>query len=136
MASLEVQDRVHLLAILTIPSGQSSSLAHTPAATPKRPEAKYVRGDVMAPYDSLLIATTEDAFTGTITVGVLADAAEDPEVAANYVTLQSPPGTDVAIAADKGIVLTATPFPALAIFSTLAEGDVATFFIYGIQDDR
>lgn len=134
MASLENKDRIVLLAILTIPASNNSSLDHTPAATPKRPEAKYVRGDVLAGYDSIMIATAEDAFTGTITVRALVDNDADPEVEGNYATVQSPPGTDVAIAAQKAIVLTATPFPALAVFSSGSEADIATFFVYGVQD--
>lgn len=134
MASLANQDRIVLIGILTIPAANNSSLDHTPAPSPKRPEMKYIPGEALAPYDSILIATAEDAFTGAITVRVLADAAADPEVEANYVTLQSPPGTDVAIAAQKGIVLTATPFPALAVFSAGVEADVAQFFVYGVQD--
>jgi len=134
MASLEYQDRVQLIAILTIPASGNSSLDGAVAATPKRPHAKYVRGDDIALYDSLFIVTTEDAFTAVITVRALADAAADPEVEANYATVQSPPGTDVAIAAVKGIVLTATPFPALAVFSAGVEADAAEFFVYGVQD--
>ena len=137
MATLEVSDRVVLIAILTIPSGGDSSLDGAVASTPKRPHAKYVRGDDIAGYDSIFITTTEDAFTGTIiTVRALADSAADPEVEANYVTVQSPPGTDIVLAVTKGIVLTATPFPALAIFSNGVEADAASFFVYGVQDHQ
>jgi hypothetical protein len=137
VAQLEYQDRIVLIGILRIPSGGNSSIDFTlpTPASPKRPFAKYLPGNALAPYDSLLIATDEDVFTAAITVRVLVDAAADPEVEANYVTLQSPPGTDVTIAALKAIVLQATCFPALAIFSAGAEADDATFFIYGVQDN-
>lgn len=47
----------------------------------------------------------------------------------NWSTIQSPPGTDVAIAADKVTVLTAAPFPQFRLASSLAEAATRTFVV-------
>jgi hypothetical protein len=51
--------------------------------------------------------------------------------ATSWRTVQSPPGTDVAIAALKAIPLTEIPFPTLRIHSTLAEAADRVFTVWG-----
>ena len=76
---------------------------------------------------SLSFICQEAALTGVVTVEV-GNAYPDPT---NWATLQSPPGTDVAIAADKCVPITAVPFPALRLHSASAEGAARTFEVWG-----
>lgn len=127
---MALDPRVALIAVLKIPAGQTTTLAHTPAGGVSQ-EAKYVESAQLAGFKSVMIATPEDALTGVVTVRALYDHRADETNAANYVTVQSPPGTDVAIAATKAIVLTEVPFPAFILVSTLAEADEVVFYVYG-----
>jgi hypothetical protein len=49
---------------------------------------------------------------------------------ANFVDVQSPPGTDVIVTAGKATVLTVAPFPRLRLHSTLAEAAQRDFIVW------
>ena len=51
--------------------------------------------------------------------------------ATNWATVQSPPGTDVTLAADKAVPVTAAPFPSLRIHSAGNEGGARTWEVWG-----
>lgn len=65
--------------------------------------------------DAVLIMAP-DALTGTLTVQC------GPNADGNFVVLQSPPGTDITLAAGKAIVITDVPYPKIAVISAAAEG--------------
>lgn len=48
----------------------------------------------------------------------------------NFVTIQSPPGTDVTVDADKATVFTVTPFPQFRLHSSIAEASARTFIAW------
>ena len=62
--------------------------------------------------------------SSTITVMV------DQTGSTSWVTLQSPPGTDVEIAEGKAIVLTAIPFPRIQLQSSTGEVGTRTFYVW------
>lgn len=62
--------------------------------------------------------------TGTITVQV---SPNDPPSTTGFVTLQSPPGTDIAVAASKAITIVAYSYKQLRIHSSGAEAAERTF---------
>lgn len=120
--------RVVKIGVLKIPSGQNSSLDN---ASPASGEFKYISSVQLAGFKSVMVATPEDVLTGAVTVKVLYDHMADETAEASYVTLQSPPGTDVAIAAVKAVVLTELPFPAFIVQSAGTEADDVFFYVYG-----
>lgn len=67
------------------------------------------------------------ALTGVVTL----QTGDSDSDSATFVTVQSPPGTDVAIAAGKAIPLTEIPFPTLRLNSTLAEAADRVFTVWG-----
>lgn len=76
---------------------------------------------------SIAFICQEAALTGTVTVEI-GNAYPTPS---NWATLQSPPGTDVTVAADKVVPITAVPFPALRLHSSVAEGGTRVFDVWG-----
>ena len=76
---------------------------------------------------SLSIQCTAAALTGICTV--VTNTAEDQS--GTTTTVQSPPGTDVAIAALKAVPLSGVPFCALRIHSAAAEGAQRVFEVWG-----
>lgn len=93
---------------LTIASGQTASAELSLAAAgTRRP--------------MMLGITAPAALTGTVNLQV----ATSP--GGTFVVFQSPPGTDVAIGPSKGVSLIATPFGAIKLVSTLAEGSDRVF---------
>lgn len=48
----------------------------------------------------------------------------------NWVTIQSPPGTDVTIDADKATVFTVAPFPRFRLHSSITEASARTFIAW------
>lgn len=91
----------------------------------------------LAIYDALMLVADEASFTGTITVAVLKDPADDYTQDASWATLQSPPGTDVALAADKAIILDAPiPAPALRLESSGNEAADRSIRLYGRVEGR
>jgi hypothetical protein len=93
----------------------------------------YLTADEIGKYDALMIVCDEAALTGTVTLAVIKDLANDDETAdVSWATLQSPPGTDVAIAADKAVVVTDLPAAAIRLESSAAEAADRTFFVYGL----
>lgn len=97
------------IATFTIPNGGTDS--------------NVVSRDAFGRCRSLEIACTAAALTGVCTV----QSNDQADGSGTWVTVQSPPGTDVAIAALKGVVLTAMPFMALRIHSASAEGAQRVF---------
>lgn len=77
---------------------------------------------------SELMICAPAALTGTIT---LMSASANDSATPALVTVQSPPGTDVTIAAAKGIVLTAFPFPGIALHSSSNEVADRAFPVWG-----
>lgn len=125
---MSLDPRVVLIAILKIPAGQNSTLDYTPTVAP---EAQYVESAQLAGFKSIMIATPEDVLTGAVTVKVMYDHRLNQLDEASYLALQSPPGTDVTIAALKAIVLTEVPFPAFILQSAANEADEVVFYVYG-----
>jgi hypothetical protein len=72
-----------------------------------------------------------ETLTGTITAET-ADVAPDEVTGGSptWVTVQSPPGTDVTIEAGKATVLTVTPFPRFRLKSAIAEAGPRTFVLW------
>ena len=94
--------------------------------------ADILTADDLAGFVSLMLVAQAAAFTGTITVAVLDNTASDYTLDASWRTLQSPPATDVAIVADKAIVIdTALAAPALRLESSGAEAGDRTLYLYG-----
>jgi len=90
----------------------------------------YLTADDFAQFDAIMIVGPA-TLTGTITLATINDPASDETQDASWVTVESPPGTDIAIAADKAIVLTHLPFVAIRLESDGTEGDDRTFRVYG-----
>lgn len=106
--------RTVLIATLTIES----------AAT----DSEIVTADQLAQFSGIEIHSANSAHTGTITVE------KQSRVNVNdFRTLQSPPGTDVAIAADKVIAITQLGGPGLRLHSSGAEGATRTFYVWGVR---
>ena len=76
---------------------------------------------------SLSIQCVEAALTGVCTVQTNSAA----DGSGTWTTVQSPPGTDVAIAALKAVVVLGVPFGALRIHSAAAEGAQRVFEVWG-----
>lgn len=104
--------KISNLGTLTIASGQTDSAV--------------LDADTFRKYEALTIMGPA-ALTGTVTVQVGTTDASSP----TFVTLQSPPGTDVAIAAAKAITISPPCFPQFRMHSTGAEGADRTFVIWG-----
>lgn len=66
------------------------------------------------------------ALTGVVTVQSGSEDADN----GLFTSVQSPPGTDVTIAADKTTVLTTAPFPRIRLHSTLPEVATRTFIVW------
>lgn len=107
----------HLIATLTIPSGQDAS--------------QLVTADTYSGMEALSVVTLETAFDGTITVETMGDPDADETVDANWAAIQSPPGTDVVVAAQKAVALTITPFVAIRIKSSVNETATRTLYLWG-----
>lgn len=84
-------------------------------------------------FDALMFSTLEDAFTGTITLNVLAHPSLDAELDASYCPLHSPPGTPITIAAASAIVVTALPATGIRFESSGSEADDATIYVTGLR---
>lgn len=97
---------------ITIPSGQSNS--------------DVMDSDDFGRCESICIMVQESALTGVCTVEVGSTKEGD-----NFSTLQSPSGTDVAIAADKAIQILAPGFPSFRIHSAGTEAEDRTFIVWG-----
>lgn len=67
--------------------------------------------------------TTPAVLTGTITL----QAGSDDTTAATFTTVQSPPATDLTLAAGKTTVMTAAPFVCVRLHSGSAEASARTF---------
>lgn len=76
---------------------------------------------------SLTIQCTAAALTGVVSVQT--NTAEDQT--GTTTTVQSPPGTDITIAALKCVPLTAMAFAALRVNSAAAEGAQRVFEVWG-----
>lgn len=66
------------------------------------------------------------ALTGTVS---LQSADDDLPSGTTFATVQSPPGTDITIAAGKTTVLTALPFPRVRLQSSVNEGGTRVFVV-------
>jgi hypothetical protein len=89
--------------------------------------------DEFGAFDAIAIISDGTAQVGTVTLAALKDITLDTELDASYATVQSPPGTDVAVAADKAVVITAMPFPAIRLESSGTEIADQTYYVYGIR---
>jgi len=127
---MAIDSRAVLIAELQLPA------AATPSTLDGAGAQTFV-GNEMQGFSSIFIAI-DPASTpvGTITVMALWDPSVDETSIANYVTVQSPPGTDVAIAADKGILLKDLPFPALVLKSDMTEDDIVKFNVFGYRGGK
>ena len=126
---MAIDSRAVLIATLEIPGsgGTKSTLDGAGAQTFVGPE--------MQGFESIaLVSDPANTPVGTITVMVLADPSADQDAVANYVTLQSPPATDVVLAEDKAIVLTNLPFPALIFRSSGTEDSILIFRVFGARN--
>jgi len=101
------------------------TVATDPTAT------NILTADVFAKYRSLSLSGPSAALVGTITLEGLRSVDDDETADASWVTIQSPPGTDVAIAQDKSIVLSTLPFAALRLASSATETNDRTFTLWG-----
>ena len=81
--------------------------------------------DVFGRCRSLSLLNLDSALTGVVT---LKQGALD---GATFVTVQSPSGTDVALAAAKSVILLAAPFNAIRLGSTIAEAAIRTWEVWG-----
>jgi hypothetical protein len=77
--------------------------------------------------NAIIIACDESALTGTVTVQMLTT-----DGGSTYATLQSPAGTDVAIAAAKAIMLDVLAFPKIRLHSSGAEAGARVFQLWGV----
>lgn len=76
---------------------------------------------------SLSIQCTSAALTGVCTLQT--NSIQDQT--GTNTSVQSPPGTDVTIAALKTVVVMGVPFAALSILSAAAEGGIRVFEVWG-----
>lgn len=81
--------------------------------------------DVFAKYDVIGIVAPA-TLDGTVTV-----AAYDADTGGTPVVVQSPPGTDVSVPANRAIALTALPFPRLTLTSSVNQTAQRTFKVFG-----
>src|SRR3954468_10139934 len=86
-------------------------------------DSNWLTSDDFGRCRSLSIQCTAAALTGTVTVQT--NTLKDQS--GTSTTVQSPPGTDVAIAALKAVLLTAIPFAALRLHSSSAEAGGKVF---------
>ena len=125
---MAIDSRAVLIATLEIPSGATKS-------TLDGAGSETFVGSEMQGFESIaLVSDPANTVVGTITIMVLADPTADHTVVANYVTLQSPPATDVVLAEDKAIVLTNLPFPALIFRSGGTEDSILIFRVFGARN--
>lgn len=101
-----------LLATLSIPNAGTDS--------------PVLVGDVYRAFGALCIMAP-----AALTNGITVQVATTDIAAPTFATLQSPPGTDIAIAAGKAVVLTAFPFAQFRIHSAGAEGTQRDFQVWG-----
>jgi len=87
--------------------------------------------DVYGNFSAISIISDGTAQVGTITLAALRHYTLDETNDANWATIQSPPGTDVTIAADKAIALTALPFAAIRLESSGTETSDQVYYVYG-----
>lgn len=66
------------------------------------------------------------ALTGTVTV----QAGDLDSAGGVFTAVQSPPGTDITLAASKTSVMLATPFPRLRLSSSVAEAADRVFVVW------
>ncbi len=104
--------KVVRLGTLTIPAGQ--------AASPS------LAADLYGRFDSISIAAPAVLTNASIKVRA---AQDDPPT--QWGDVQSPPGTDVVLAAGKTIVLTAFPFPHFRLEGAGTEAADRVFVVYG-----
>ncbi len=87
---------------------------------------------VYAQYRTVSIIADDTALTGTVAVEAYQLASKSIGSDASWSTVQSPPGTDVVVAAQKCIVLLASNFLALRMKSGSAELNAdKVFYLYG-----
>ena len=94
--------------------------------------SSFIHGDEYAGFRGLLIVAPA-TLTGAITLATLADPTLDETADASWNTIQSPPGTDITVAAGKATVLTLAPFPAIRLESDGTEAADRQFKVYGIR---
>ena len=82
--------------------------------------------DVFGRCRSLCLVSRDAALTAAVTLQTA--TAEDTPA---YKTVQSPPGTDVALAANKAVVVLAVPFNAIRVLSAGAEGAERNWDVWG-----
>jgi hypothetical protein len=92
--------------------------------------SNYLTADDYAQFDAVCLVAPA-TLTGTITLATIDDPASDETNDANWRTVESPPGTDITIAAGKAVVLTALPFIAFRLESDGTEAGDRTFRVYG-----
>lgn len=85
-----------------------------------------ISGRVLRTLKSLSI-TAPAALTGTITIQTPDGIGTSP----TFFALQSPPGTDITIAASKTIVITSLPMHGIRVNSGSSEGAERTFQVFG-----
>lgn len=88
-------------------------------------DSNAIDADEFGKYSALTIMGPSGALAGVVTVTV----ARDDSAAPTYATLQSPSGTDLAIASGKAITIAPPCFPALRLHSTVNEN--VTFVVWG-----
>lgn len=104
--------KVVFLGTISIPNGGTDS--------------PVIDADLYGPFESITIMAPA-TLTGTVTVQV---GTTDAASGATFVTLQSPPGTDVAIAAGKAFSITPPNFPQFRMHSSGAEAAQRDFNVW------
>jgi hypothetical protein len=66
----------------------------------------------------------------TLTGTIVLQSSDSYDASGNFATVQSPPGTDITIAASKTTVVTAAPFNRVRLFSNAAEGAQRVFQLW------
>jgi hypothetical protein len=94
--------------------------------------SSYIHGDEFAGLRAIMIVAPA-ALTGTITLATLDDPDSDETLDASWKTIQSPPGTDVSVAAGKSTVVIIAPFPAIRLQSDGTEAADRQFKVYGLR---
>lgn len=67
----------------------------------------------------------------TLTGAITLESADEDVDGATFDTVQSPPGTDIAVAAGKSIVLTDKPWPRIRLHSAGVEAAERVFAVWG-----
>lgn len=88
-------------------------------------DSPVIDADAFGKFEAITIMAPA-ALTGTVTVQVGTTDAAAP----TFVTLQSPPGTDVAIAAAKAFTISPPCFPQFRMHSSGAEGAQRDFNVW------